>query len=254
MEHSDVIENEIIEGYLLHRLNENETDDFEEHLLYCNECRNQLTRTKTNLGLIQYMALHTVSRESTKIIAPQKASLFGYWVKVAAALFFIFGSATLLWFLVRKPEMPLTQYNSKSDQIKKVKDSIVPNDVSNNTLKKELAINSNEKFFRKLPSFETQIDQEYRSEAIEIISPKNNMEALTSAEKIDFQWQKPGVENLVLMLYNNNGKLIFQKKISSIFHFKQRLQPGLYYWQLETEDDIVYTGKFSVLQPASNTK
>ena len=69
MEHSDVIEKEIIEGYILHRLNEEEINDFEEHLLYCSECRRQLAETKKNLALIQYMALHTASQESPRIKA-----------------------------------------------------------------------------------------------------------------------------------------------------------------------------------------
>jgi hypothetical protein len=85
------------------------------------------------------------------------------------------------------------------------------------------------------------------------MSPKNTKTYIFS-EQIDFQWQKPDIETLILGLYNNKGKLVFQKKITSVFHFKQVLQPGLYYWQLETEDDIVYTGKFSVVKQALHTK
>ena len=80
------------------------------------------------------------------------------------------------------------------------------------------------------------------------------MKTFFSSENIDFQWQKTDIKSLILSLYNNQGKLIFQKEISSIYKFKQRLQPGLYYWQLETEDDIVYTGKFLVIKSVSNTK
>ena len=130
-----------------------------------------------------------------------------------------------------------------------VKNANEHNVLNKDSVKRNLKAKNDQHNFTELLRFESQINQEYRSDAIEIISPKKS-ETYKSSENINFKWKKSAIENLNLGLYDNKGKLIFQKKITSNYHFKQVLPPGLYYWQLETEDDIVYTGKFSVL----NTK
>lgn len=252
MEHMYVIEEGIIEKYLLHRLKERETDEFEEHLLYCKECRTQLSETKKIMTLTQYMAVHT-SRGETKVITKKSVLLYQSWMKAAAVLLIALCSAGLIWSFLQKPTKSLVQSKNKTSPVKNFEDSISNKNVSHNSLKSKIAINYLENCFQKLPRFESQIGQEYRSDAIEIISPKS-MKTFISSENVDFQWQKTDIKSLVLSLYNNQGKLIFQKEIPSIFILKQVLSPGLYYWQLETEDDIVFTGKFFVVKSASNTK
>ena len=174
-------------------------------------------------------------------------------MKAAAVLLLAICSAGVIRSLLQKPAKTLVQSENKTNPIKNIKDSISIQNDSHDSIRNKIAVNYEEKCFQKLPSFESQIGQEYRSDAIEIISPKS-IKTFISSENIDFQWQKADIKTLVLSLYNNQGKLIFQKEISSIFTFKQRLQPGLYYWQLETKDDIVYTGKFLVVKPVSNAK
>jgi hypothetical protein len=253
MEHKNVITEGIIEDYLLHRLKAKETDEFEEHLLYCKECRNLLTETKKMMAIAQYMAIHNSKGEAKKIPA-QKSIMFPRpWMKVAAVLLIAVCSGVIIWYLLQKPAQSLIQSENKINSVKNIDDSITTKSATSDTLTNNIAINSSEKSFRKLSSFEIQIGQEYRSEAIEIISPKNTKTYLYS-ESIDFQWQKTDSKSLILSLYDNQGKLIFQKEISPGYILKQKLQPGLYYWQLETKDDIAYTGKFLVVKSASNTK
>ena len=76
MEHNYVINKEIIENYLLHRLSEKETDDFEEHLLYCKECRKLLAETKEMIGLTQYMAIHSINRDTKEVVTHKKILIF----------------------------------------------------------------------------------------------------------------------------------------------------------------------------------
>ena len=239
-----MIEEGIIENYLLHRLNESETTDFEEHLLYCQECRRLLVETKEIMALTQYIAIHSTKVEARQI-AQKKAPFFVPFMKAAAVLLITVCSAGIIWSLLQKPAKSLVQSENKTSPVKNIGDSISNRNVSHDSIINKIAINFSEKNFQKLTSFEAQIGQEYRSDAIEIISPKN-MKMFSPSKNIDFQWQKTDIKSLVLSLYNNQGKLIFQKEISSIFILKQRLQPGLYYWQLETEADILYTGKFLV--------
>lgn len=253
MEHKYVITKGIIENYLLHQLNEKETDEFEEHLLYCETCRKLLTETKEIITLTQYMAIRTPDGETKNAATKKSVMQYPIWMKAAAVLLLAICSAGVIRSLLQKPAKTLVQSENKTNPIKNIKDSISIQNDSHDSIRNKIAVNYEEKCFQKLPSFESQIGQEYRSDAIEIISPKS-IKTFISSENIDFQWQKADIKTLVLSLYNNQGKLIFQKEISSIFTFKQRLQPGLYYWQLETKDDIVYTGKFLVVKPVSNAK
>ena len=253
MDHRYVIEEGIIENYLLHRLNERETTDFEEHLLYCQECRRLLVETKGIMTLAQYMAIHTSKEEPKKVATKKGVMLNLTWMKAASVLLIAVCSAGIIWSLLQKPTKVLVRSENKTNPVKNIEDSISTKNVSHDSLINKIAINYGENCFRKLPSFESQIGQEYRSDAIEIISPKST-KTFISSENIDFQWQKTDIKSLILSLYDNQGKLIVQKEISSIYILRKRLQPGLYYWQLETKDDIVYTGKFLVVKSVSNTK
>jgi cbb3-type cytochrome oxidase subunit 3 len=208
--------------------------------------------TERIIALNQYIAIHSTKVE-TRQITQKKAPFLVPFMKAAAVLLIAVCSAGIIRSLLQKPAKSLAQSENKTNSVNNIKDTISIKRVSNDSLINKIAINYSDKCFQKLPSFESQIGQEYRSDAVEIISPKS-MKTFISSENINFQWQKKDIKSLVLSLYDNQGKLIFQKEVSSTFILKQRLQPGLYYWQLETADDIVYTGKFLVVKSESNTK
>jgi hypothetical protein len=77
-----------------------------------------------------------------------------------------------------------------------------------------------------------------------VVSPKNN--AVVSQE-ILFEWnvQDGGLVS-VTILSNREDVLKNVKLKRSKFFFSGKLNPGLYYWKLEREDELLYVGKFFV--------
>ncbi|MDZ7342158.1 MAG: hypothetical protein ONB27_12450, partial [candidate division KSB1 bacterium] len=98
--------------------------------------------------------------------------------------------------------------------------------------------------FQPMPYLEAMIDDVTRSFSLTVLSPKIN-EKLSG--HILFQWQIDGATVASLKILNNRGEEIFAiKPEQNQLIFKEKLAPGLYYWKLESEEEVVYVGKFLV--------
>ncbi len=100
--------------------------------------------------------------------------------------------------------------------------------------------------FRVNPNLENMIGTQYRSATIQIISPSNNS---TLSGDIVFAWKKTsqGPLPLILKIINNKNEVSYNYSVKgNRFVFKQRLAPGLYYWKLENQMDLLYLGKFFI--------
>ncbi len=93
MNHQFIRENEIIEAYLSRHLSPDQVDRFEEHLLYCNECRQSLKKMEFYILAVQKAAKQdkngngvnrTSVKEMFRLPAAPKKSPYYIW---AAALF-----------------------------------------------------------------------------------------------------------------------------------------------------------------------
>jgi len=98
--------------------------------------------------------------------------------------------------------------------------------------------------FSESPNLENLVNSASRSELPLVVSPKNN--AVVSQE-ILFEWnvQEGGLVS-VTILSNREDVLKNVKLKQSKFLFSGKLNPGLYYWKLEREDELLYVGKFFV--------
>lgn len=98
------------------------------------------------------------------------------------------------------------------------------------------------------PNLESMIDTRYRSSGIQIISPLNNTDC-TAGSDIVFAWTPPVQGPLTLKIINNKNAVVYEYPLGMNgceFVFKQNLSPGLYYWKLENQDDLLHIGKFFV--------
>jgi hypothetical protein len=98
--------------------------------------------------------------------------------------------------------------------------------------------------FSESPNLENLVNSSSRSELPLVVSPRNN--AVVSQE-ILFEWkvQEAGLVS-VTILSNKEDVLKNVKLKQSKFLFSEKLNPGLYYWKLEREDELLYVGKFFV--------
>ncbi len=248
MEHNYVIEKGIIENYLLHRLNERETDDFEEHLLYCKECRSLLIETKEIMTLTQYMAIHTSKREPEEVATQKSVTFSRAWIKAAAVLLVMVCTAGIIWNLLQKPHESLVRNESKPGQIKNVPDSaqnevpppiksLSPTELTRET--RSLSVN-----YKELALYENAIKNNLRGENIEVISPKKSSN-IAFGEKVVFSL-KDKKEEIMLTVLNNAGKALFENTVKIPYTLQLKLARGLYYWEITENDEVVFVSKFLI--------
>lgn len=129
--------------------------------------------------------------------------------------------------------------NITKDQLKKSMTESIPND-SDFKDDKLLAMN-----FQESTYLESSIGQ-IRSEDIEIVSPEHSFQ-YKKDDSIVFDWNISATENIYLIILNNKEKVLYNLKIDSKpYILTQKLVPGLYYWKLETDDDLLHIDKFYI--------
>lgn len=97
--------------------------------------------------------------------------------------------------------------------------------------------------------FENLISSSYRSQDIKVISPA--MEQHYSANgTLVFKINQPTPSPFTIKIYTNKGNKLHEIEdiATDTYMFEKKLSQGLYYWKLEEDDDLLFVGKFFVLQ------
>ncbi len=85
-----------------------------------------------------------------------------------------------------------------------------------------------------------------RAGNLTVSRPANKAE-FESQDQIIFEWNAQETVPLTLILLNNREEILLQSTPNNpLYVLKRPLDPGLYYWKLETPDELVYVGKFWV--------
>jgi hypothetical protein len=248
MEHNYVIDKGIIENYLLHRLSETETDDFEEHLLYCKECRKLLTESKEMIALTQYVALHSANRDTKEDVTQKRFSFFTPFVKAVAMLFLIVCSAGITWYLLQKPmESYISSESNPNPDKNSPVSAPIDNTMGQNSLsqpvitggKKSLSEN-----YKEHVIYENAIKNNLRGENIEILSPAE-ASAIAFGKKVIFAL-KDNNRKILLSVIDNTGKSLFEDIVKTPYTLPLKLQKGLYYWEITDNDEVVFVSKFYI--------
>ncbi|REL38392.1 hypothetical protein DYD21_00080 [Rhodohalobacter sp. SW132] len=92
--------------------------------------------------------------------------------------------------------------------------------------------------------FESLTGQTTRSDELEILEPELDAEKQNG---MNFRWAAEQDENFSLIILSNRGdEIIRADSLHDSFRLEQDLVPGLYYWRLETGDELMYVGRFTV--------
>lgn len=98
--------------------------------------------------------------------------------------------------------------------------------------------------FEPSPNLEDLISEAYRSGEIELLSP--TLETQYHG-KMHFRWKTAYGGSIYLKILNHQEEPLYQYETAqSEFSFTQPLPPGLYYWKLETDEELLQVGKFTV--------
>lgn len=91
--------------------------------------------------------------------------------------------------------------------------------------------------------YESLVSQTTRSGVITILEPA------TEAEKVNglkFRWEGPNIPFTILILDNRANPVYTGEPDQNNYLLDMDLDPGLYYWRLESDEELHYVGKFTV--------
>ncbi len=217
-----------IDDFLLAKLSSEDADAFEIHLFGCPECFEELRLRERMVKLIKEERV-TAVEEYARQRSPQKP--VGLIKSIADFLrlqqnIWIYAGATvvlLIGFLMTK--------------------ILLKRDAS------EVAAN-----FAESPYLESIMQQTFQSSdlSVSVISPAiaENFDG-----QIQFRWEatkdgEPFTGSLDLKIMNNQGTPVYTANVEGgAYVLTQPLPPGLYYWTLEEQGQMLYLGKFFFQKP-----
>lgn len=245
------------------------TDEMPEEVLQhiddCNICHSQAIELYAGLKTVDYSGIgkHPTFEKAENISKPS-----GKWWPVG--LLALIAGLILVWLLFFKT----TGSEQSEDFIKNDIENVVPeNETPVDTLKSNPAIEKdqkgNEPFmeeennespseehkntqpeliamdFTPSEELENQVGEIYRSDDIEIDGPLNE-ERFKTGQTISLRWSNTNSDAIVIKVFDNRENLILLRNGAKSPYRIGDLKPGLYYWKLETEDDLIHVGKFFV--------
>jgi hypothetical protein len=245
MNHSKILRENTIERAVLKQLNNDDYKEFKSHLLVCEECRNELLRTKLLFSAAELKARDT---ENKRIAVPFFiaiiAAMLRYSQKHVVAISIVvlsIASAVVLEFQYHFISSPGTQKTLTANTA-----SFAPNNYLENI------INTNLRSGNELNVYAPDTDFQFRHD-------KKNGFAFT----LDAMMANAKEEEIVLKILSNNeddylndlslytGKVKLTRDTSTTLLSLQEqlfLNQGLYYFilQYKNEIDYIYIARFHV--------
>jgi len=241
-----------------------------EHVENCPECKGEILelyeicKNNPDYKTTRYTFSH--EREKKAIFGTKLSALW----RIAALIVVIVSFTFFITVIVEKNKLKkvmITRKEMKDSAFftgNEVPKSISKKDTVSSTgsnkpgskIQTHVAVNQNNKHesdyiaanFVVDPDLESMIEETYRSElSLKIITPKIGQE-LKGNNLISFQWKGKSDKKLKLEIFNNKSGKIGEIKgfTDNKAVLNKKLQPGLYYWKLETENDLLYLGKFII--------
>jgi len=164
--------------------------------------------------------------------------------RIAAVILLVIGVGVAIYFIgLKKPELNMQQPPQAVQPIEAGRDSTELNRKQGNPESgdgRDLYASR----FVPSPNLEDLVDSRVRSAGFKAISP-----AVGEVVKgnVLFVWENRDRARITLRILNNKERVQLSSTIdSSRFLFTGKLPPGLYYWKLEANDELLYLGKFVV--------
>jgi hypothetical protein len=97
--------------------------------------------------------------------------------------------------------------------------------------------------FEPSPNLEGLVQNDFRSTSIEALSP---VVGKVTSQPITFKWKNYDGPVTLKVLTNKEETVFTSTTEASNLTMKKNLIPGLYYWKLETDEELLFVGKFIV--------
>lgn len=211
-----------------------------QHVAGCQKCREKITGLFSLIAREDYTQLgphpffdrtdNGASSESLAVVLRIAAVLV-----IAAGLFFV----SYYWWMPRANREP--QQASWRGQVTPDTTNRSQNQTNRS---REESTDLRTADFAALPELDEMVNSTVRSVDIDVRSPKNG-EAVS--RKIVFSWRGVRIRNLTLTILDNKAITVWSSAVQRLpLVYTNTLKQGLYYWKIQSEDEILYVGKFFV--------
>jgi hypothetical protein len=259
MNHDEVIRDGLIEKYLKQELSQDLELSFEEHLLYCNECREEIQKLEQLRETLEEKNYTDFFQKKERIPQPSialKTLNIRSILPIAAGILLLIGLAGLVWKWsdIANRKVNLSEEKRDSASVENptalaLNDSMGRNSKmqtnSSGREKKLYAIKSTDKAYELNPLYEGMVANTMRSVSIKLIEPADSI-SVNSGNKITFKWKIEPVRELTLTILSNKGETISTLKGSSTIVFDAFAKVGLFYWKLDDDEETLAAGKIIV--------
>ncbi len=248
MKHSDVEEKHILERYLRNELSGSEEDGFEKHLITCRQCREDIEQMETVIAGIRKMESDRVFKGSYEnrnaFRVPGKSLPI---IKRAAGILVVIGFAGMIYLAgikhIRTMKQVVTQNGTGNDSATFNSTVQKPSDVPE---LENIDGRENEKLiaarFKPDPFYERLVRNVYRGENFQVLEPRND----TISGSPVFNWKYHAADSLKLLIITNTGTKIVERTVARPYTLPEKLDKGLYYWQLQSETETLITRRMIV--------
>jgi len=217
-----------------------------DHVENCQLCKNKIIEL---YGICKDNSLYNTVTHPYFHEAIKQQFNYSILYKIAASVLILVSIVLITKFLFRnqKKEIIISEEQCDSSSVKhdKIISDSIGSDQKEDSEHDHIYIAAN---FNSNPVFESLIDESLRSDNIlKIISPQTDQQ-FSLNKSIKFKWESESIENLKIIILNNRADRIIEIEdiIGNNATYNKELKPGLYYWKLESEDDLLYLGKFIV--------
>ncbi len=201
----------LLDAYIQGDLTEQPKSEFEKHLFTCSSCRQDLILWDHAARLIKAEG-RTLFNKTSWLGARSHRSLYNikrHWLRAGAGLAGATVAAMLMLFLLSSGD-PVNQKD------------VFP------------------------PYLEEMVGQVQRSSTLDKVYPQPGD---TVALPVRFEWQSRSKKAMTLVLLDHSGDEILRKNIDpgqEQVVLDDPLTTGQYYYKLESADDLLYVGKFTL--------
>lgn len=197
------------------------------HVEACLKCKSDV------LGL--YSLRHNTGQTFQPAASNDSATLFkkirrNSWFQIAAVFLIVIGISAVSYYM--KDSGQPTQTSTIASQATGVDST------------KQTRNYATMSRFDESPNLEDLLHSSMRSTQIKILSPPDGFNA---KNEIDFHWTSGKSQTYFLKILDNKEEVVQQDTIhGNSFVMKDVPPPGLYYWKLENQSDLLHLGKFIV--------
>ena len=230
-------------------------EGIQEHIQACDDCHREVMDLYSLIADADYSALG--QHPSFEQKQPKRRNLYIRLTYGALAL--AASLCALLYFNTREnlnPSVPDTPIQAFEDSIQQEETitELPEQEVAQEQPEKREEIPQTEEQAPELlaanfdvsDNLEDLVGEFTRSDIIKINNPSPGAE-FKPGQFISFAWQQERPQPHFLIIVNNQEEEIFKIFLENgEYQYNEALPEGLYYWKLESEDDLLYVGKFFV--------